>query len=110
MQTEGLGFTPPKTCDLYIAALDIAAETVGAGLVKKLRECGFWAETDLTGRGLGAQMKYADKIGARFSMVLGSDELESGFAFIKNMKDGEKSEVNIKEGFVERINTLLSGL
>jgi histidyl-tRNA synthetase len=95
MQAQGLGFEPPKSCDLYIAALDEAAQTAASKLVKDLRGQGFWAETDLAGRGLGAQMKYADKLGARFSMVLGSNELESGVAAIKNMQSGEKHEVNI---------------
>ncbi|MCL2693802.1 MAG: histidine--tRNA ligase [Oscillospiraceae bacterium] len=96
MQAQGLEFEPPKLCDLYIAALDAGAEPVAAVLVKELREQGFWAETDLAGRGLGAQMKYADKLGARFSMVLGSNELESKIATIKNMQNGEKREVALE--------------
>ncbi|MDR2532736.1 MAG: histidine--tRNA ligase [Oscillospiraceae bacterium] len=95
MQAQGLEFEPAKSCDLYIAALDSGAEITAAKLVKELRECGFWAETDLAGRGLGAQMKYADKLGARFSMVLGSNELSNGTAIIKNMQNGEKREVGL---------------
>ena len=41
-------------------------------------------------------MKYADKIGARFSMVLGDSELESGKAALKNMSTGEQQEVELK--------------
>ncbi|MCL2637016.1 MAG: histidine--tRNA ligase [Oscillospiraceae bacterium] len=96
MQAQGLDFEPAKACDLYIAALDAEAETTAVKLVKELREQGFWAELDLAGRGLGAQMKYADKLGARFSMVLGSNEIESGSAVLKNMQSGEKREVALK--------------
>jgi histidyl-tRNA synthetase len=96
MRAQGLDFEPAKCCDLYIAALDETAEFKAAKLVKALRGCGFWAETDLAGRGLGAQMKYADKLGARFSMVLGSNELESGAAVIKNMQSGDKREVALE--------------
>jgi len=110
MQSQGLEFEPAKGCDLYIAALDEKAEAVGMRLVKELREQGFWAETDLAGRGLGAQMKYADKLGARFSMVLGSNETESGKAVIKNMQSGEKLEVSFKDNFAEKVNTLILGL
>jgi histidyl-tRNA synthetase len=95
MQNQGLDFEPAKSCDLYIAALDSEAEATASKLVKDLREQGFWAESDLAGRGLNAQMKYADKLGARFSMVLGSNELEAGTAVLKNMQSGEKSEVKI---------------
>jgi histidyl-tRNA synthetase len=95
MQAQGLAFESAKSCDLYVAALDEQAEAAAFKLVKGLREQGFWAETDLTGRGLGAQMKYADKLGARFSMVLGSNEIESGTAVLKNMQSGEKHQVGI---------------
>ncbi|MDR2558021.1 MAG: histidine--tRNA ligase [Oscillospiraceae bacterium] len=104
MQAQGLDFEPAKSCDLYIAALDTGAELAAAKLVKELREQGFWAETDLAGRGLGAQMKYADKLGARFSMVLGSNETESGTAVIKNMQSGEKREVALN---AERVKLCL---
>jgi histidyl-tRNA synthetase len=95
MQAQGLGFEPAKTCDLYIAPLDEAAVMTAAKLVKDLRDEGFWAETDLAGRGLNAQMKYADKLGARFSMVLGSNELNNGTAVLKNMQSGEKTEAGL---------------
>ncbi|MCL2697794.1 MAG: histidine--tRNA ligase [Oscillospiraceae bacterium] len=105
MLAQGLDFEPAKSCDLYIAALDADAELVAAKLVKELRGQGFWAEADLAGRGLGAQMKYADKLGARFSMVIGGDELNSGTAVIKNMQSGEKHETALK---AEEIILLIS--
>ena len=107
MEAQKLNFEPAKTCDIYIASLDERAELISAKLIKSLRGLGFWAETDLAGRGLNAQMKYADKMGARFSMVLGSDELESNRAVIKNMKSGERFEVSIRENFAENVGALL---
>ena len=109
MQNQGLEFNPAKVCDIYIASLDETAQTTAVRIVKELRGRGFWAETDLTGRGLGAQMKYADKLGARFSMVLGSNELESGMVVIKNMQSGEKHEISsVSKDFAESIKSLLS--
>lgn len=109
MEAQGLYFEPETQCDIYIAGLDNDSCLYAAKLVKDLRDYGFWAECDLTGRSLKAQMKYADKIGARFSMVVGSSETEAGRAVLKNMQSGEKFEVDIKGNFAEKINVLLLG-
>ena len=53
------------------------------------------------GRSLRAQMKYADKIGARFTMVIGDNELENGEAVLKNMRTGEKITMKLDDSFVE---------
>lgn len=112
MVMEGVeaDFAPAKQCDIYIASLDKTAATYAMSLVRQLRDYGFWAESDLVGRGLKAQMKYADKIGARFSMVIGDNEIEAGTAAIKNMETGEKLDVSIKGNFAEKVNTILMGI
>jgi len=51
-------------------------------------------ESDLMQRSVKAQMKYADKIGARFSLVIGDDEISNNSAKIKDMKNGTSEEVN----------------
>ena len=56
-----------------------------------LRAAGIHAEYDVVGRGLKAQMKYANKIGARYTMVLGDDEVEKGEARLKEMATGEET-------------------
>ena len=107
MEEQGLDFEPAKECDLYIASFDEKTAVYAAKLVRSLREIGFWAECDLVGRGLKAQMKYADKLGARFSMVIGDNEIEQGKAEIKNMKTGEKLLVSIGDDFASKVNTIL---
>ena len=52
-------------------------------------------ETDYMDRSTKAQMKYADKIGATFTMVLGDSEIESGNAKLKNMQTGKETEVKL---------------
>ncbi len=92
--------------DLYIAPLDRSARLKAAELCAKLRAEGYKTETDLCARGLKAQMKFADKIGAKFSLVLGEDEITLKKAKIKNMLDGEITEINldkIEEDFGEII-------
>ena len=72
-----------------------AAAVKAAQIVKKLRDRGINAESDIMGRSLKAQMKYADKIGARFTLILGDSEIESGRANIKEMATSEQTEVSL---------------
>lgn len=86
----------PKT-DIYIATMGDNASLKATSLCALLREEGLKAETDICNRGLKAQMKYANKIGAKFSMVLGDNEIESGKAKLKDMEDGTEQEIKIDE-------------
>lgn len=102
LEKQGVQLPSPAGCDLYLAGLGSAAERRVFQLAKSLRDEGFSVESDVAGRSLKAQMKYADKIGARFSMVVGDEELKSGKAQLKNMATGEQSEVALDE-LVQRI-------
>lgn len=95
MESQGLDFMEEQTCDLYIAAMGDAAEKECVRITKLLRDEGFRIETDLMNRGLKAQMKYADKINAKFSVVIGDNELDAGSAEFKNMKTGEKVRLSL---------------
>jgi histidyl-tRNA synthetase len=64
-------------------------------LVYELRNNGIAAEKDLMSRSLKAQMKYADKIGAQYTIVLGEDEIKNNKAVLKNMKTGEQLEIKL---------------
>ena len=63
--------------------------------MSKLRDKGIYAECDICSRSLKAQMKYADKIGAEYTLIIGDSELESGKAQLKNMKKSEQREIEI---------------
>lgn len=82
--------------DVYIAPLGENAAKAAQEIVFKLRRDGIRAETDHMGRGLKPQMKYSDKIGAEYTIVLGDSELESGGIRLKNMKSGEQTEWKIE--------------
>ena len=78
---------------LYVAPMGAQAAVKANGLISALRDHGVYAECDIVGRSLKAQMKYADKIGAHYTLILGDSELETGLAQLKNMKDSTQSEV-----------------
>ena len=97
MEQQKKDFLEAKTCDIYFAPMGEAAQAKAAVLCQQLREEGYAAEFDLVGRGLKPQMKYANKIGAKFVCVLGDNELESGEVKIKNMRTGEESPASLAD-------------
>ncbi len=107
LENQGFNFPDDDKCELYIAPMGEKAALRASKLCAIVRDEGFECQTDICGRGLKAQMKYADKIGAMFSMVLGDNELETGKAVIKNMEDGTTTEVsldNITEDLYSALN------
>lgn len=95
LESQGIELPAPRACDIYIAPMGEAATLKASMLCTQLRDEGFEALTDIVGRGLKAQMRYANKIGARFTLVLGDSELESGKAKLKCMENGEETEIEI---------------
>ena len=81
---------PTRDCpDIYIAPMGDAAKIKAVGLAQELRAKGIFAECDIVGRSLKAQMKYADKTGAAFALVIGDNEIEAGVAQLKNLRDSD---------------------
>lgn len=97
MEKLGKEFDAPSVPDIYIAPMGEAAQFRASLIAQSLRERGFKAECDLIGRGLKPQMRYADKIKARFVVVLGDNELESGNINLKNMTTGEQIPTTLDE-------------
>ena len=95
MQQQGLPFPEADKCELYLACMGEKATLRAAQIVNALREEGVWAEFDVVGRSIKAQMKYADKLGAKFTLVLGDNELLSGIGKLKNMATGEQTELEL---------------
>lgn len=89
---NGVEIPNDKKPDIYIAPLGAAAYDRAQTVTYSLRTEGIRAETDLVGRGLKPQMKYSDKIGAKYTLVLGDSELETGKIRLKNMETGEQIE------------------
>ena len=106
MENQGISIPEPEPCALYIAGLGDNAQVKAFELINSVRLAGLSAETDVVGRGLRAQMKYADKIGARFSMVIGDNELEENKAEVKNMTTGEKTALALDDSFAESFSAL----
>ena len=108
MEAAGVEFEPAKTCDLYIAPMGAEAQKKSALLADAVRRAGYAAETDLVGRGIKPQMRYADKIKAKFVCVIGDNELSCGEAKLKNMATGEETPVKLEEFMTGFSNLMLN--
>ena len=83
MEAEGVTFPADRTPELYLCSMGQPARDLAERIAAPLREKGLWVETDVMGRGLKPQMKYANKIGAKYTVVLGENELSAGSAKLK---------------------------
>ncbi len=92
LEAEGKLSNDRLVPDVFIAHADTESELFAHKLVYSLRALGVSAERDTTGRSLKAQMKYAGKIGAKYSIVIGGNEIAEGKITIKNMDSGEMQE------------------
>ena len=97
MESQGIELPGDTDCDIYIAPMDTEASYRAMAIVSDLRSGGISAQTDVAGRSLKAQMKYADKIGAKYTAVLGSNELAENSVKVKNMASGETTDLSLED-------------
>jgi len=91
---------------LYVAPLGENASVYAMATVEALRNSGIYAECDVVGRSLKAQMKYADKTSAAYTLIIGDGELECGKAKLKNMATSEQTEIDIND--IEALKAILT--
>ncbi len=96
IEAEGIELETEDAIDLYIVTMP---ETVDAGIkiLADLRNNGIKVDIDYLNRKMKGQMKQADRIHAKNTIVLGSNELESGKINVKSMKTGESTEIEIEK-------------
>lgn len=93
LENTGVQIPNPNKVKVYLAPMgETAAEKVFE-IATKLRTQGVSVDFDHMNRGIKAQFKYADKIGAEYVGVVGSDELDKGIVKLKKMSDGTETEV-----------------
>ena len=92
-----------KNMQIFVAYIGDKANLFSTKYVENLREAGIYAEKDIMGRSLKAQLKYADKKQAKFVITIGDNEIETGKASLKNMATGEVEEIEL--GNTEKLKT-----
>lgn len=89
--------------DLYLASLGKKADEKGFGLVQGLREKNLKVEGNLSSKSLRSQMRLANRLGARYVLILGEEECAKKRAILKNMATGKQEEIPLKK-IVEEIS------
>ena len=97
MEESGVQFPEAPKCNLSIVTAGENAVLKAVELAADLRAQGYSVNVDTVGRSIKAQMKYANKIGSEFTVVIGDNELESNVAQLKCMEDGSQTEVSLTE-------------
>ena len=91
-----------RSVDAYVVALGEAAQSEGFKLLNNLRRAGLSAAMDFAGRSMKAQMKQANKLGARYALILGDDEIAEGTVMLRSMSDSQQEKAALAE-VIEKI-------
>ena len=95
MEASGAEIPQYKGPDLFVCTMGAQARKKAFELVYSLREKGISADMDHTIRSMKAQAKFANKLGAAYTLSLGDNEILEGKANLKNMSDGSVTEVSL---------------
>ena len=106
LENNNIEIKNPKSTDIYIATIGDTAKTKSFSLIKALRDNHISADIDHLGKSLKAQFKYSDKINAKYTIVIGDDELVNDEATLKNMATSEQTTVKLSELVNELKNRL----
>ena len=86
-----------RSVDAYVVALGETAQAEGFKLLNSLRQQGLSAAMDFAGRSMKAQMKQANKMGAKYSVILGEDEISEGVVMLRSMEDSSQAKVPMNQ-------------
>ncbi len=95
LEKEGVQLVNDIAPDIYVGFVGDTAKIKAYEIAKHLRDSGIKTEYNLSGKGINAQMKYANKIGAKNLVLIGDQEIETNQASLKNMMTGEEKQINI---------------
>jgi len=95
LQKQSVAWEDNSAPQIFIGSADAAGFVKAQQLVYELRKAGVRAQSDLLNRSVKAQMKFADKIKARFTMIIGESELLENSANLKNMQSGEQTKLSL---------------
>ncbi|QLK85995.1 histidine--tRNA ligase [Staphylococcus sp. 17KM0847] len=97
LEAEGIELPMHNHIDLFIATMGQSADNYAVVLLNELRHAGIKADKDYLGRKLKGQMKQADRLAARYTIVIGDQELEQQQVAIKNMTTGESETIKFDD-------------
>ncbi|PWU68379.1 histidine--tRNA ligase [Gracilibacillus dipsosauri] len=105
LEAEGVDLPIDERLDCYVISIGDEANIKAASIVNKLRESGIQVDKDYQGKKMKAQFKAADRLQAKFVLVLGEDELANNQIAVKNMDSGEQDTIELEQlnGYLQRL-------
>ena len=97
LENNNIEIDNPKSTDIYIATIGDAAKTRSFKIIRDLRANHISADNDHLNKSIKAQFKYSDKINAKYTVVIGDDELANDTATLKNMQTSEQTTIKLSE-------------
>lgn len=101
MEACNAPFPDDDNADVFIAVMGDRAKAFGLKLCRELRQKGMAAEMDTLARNIKGQFKYADRLNAKYTLVIGENELEKGVVSLKDMAKSQQREIKIEDIFEE---------
>ncbi len=95
MEEKGLFPSLEQKIDLYLVSLNSTTQKYAVNLAEQMRNNGLIVATDLLRRSVKAQMREANKLNAKYVIVIGEDEIKNNLLIIKDMKNGEQSQYSL---------------
>ena len=108
LEAQNGEFKETNEMDIYSGSIGKEGLIKSQGIAYRMRSEGIRAEGDSVGRSVKAQMKYANKIGAKYSVILGDNEIAEDTANLKNMETGEQEQIKVSE-LVEIMKKKING-
>ena len=108
LEAQNGEFKETNEMDIYIGSIGKEGLVKSQGIAYRMRSEGIRSEGDSVGRSVKAQMKYANKIGAKYSVILGDNEIAEDTANLKNMETGEQEQIKVSE-LVEIMKKKING-
>ncbi len=101
MEACNAPFPDDDNVDVFIAVMGDRAKAFGLKLCRELRQKGIAAEMDTLARNIKGQFKYADRLNAKYTLVIGENELEKGVVSLKDMRKSQQREIKLDDIFEE---------
>ena len=108
LRSQNLLPPAPPVTEVYVANLGADMVPPAFSLAQALRALNVRADSDMAGRSLKAQFKFADKIGARFVVIVGGDEYQRGVVKVRDMKTKEETEISLDTAPIKIAGVLAS--
>ena len=106
MENQKIEFPEENPCEVFVIPMGHSAKIYAIGIAEKLRRNLIRTETDIVRRNIKPNLRYANKIKAKYCIIIGNTEIKEQKAKIKDMSDGTEFEVSLGDDFISEFLTV----